>query len=110
MIWFDINDTHDEQPLPTWKTMGPVKPILNSSRNETSEGSGQDGCRDVHSESLRLLVGLVPARQCEQHTRGESSLKDTNHNSQSDKSLVVRDPGHGNCYTAPEEHNRRQED
>lgn len=110
VMCFDIDDTHDEQPLPTREPVGPVKPILDSSRNEASEGSGQDGRRDVYSESLRLLVGLVPARQCEQHTRGESGLKDTNYNSQSDKSLVVRYPGHGDGYTAPQEHYRRQED
>lgn len=101
MICFDTDDTYDEQPLPTRKSVGPIKPILDSSGNEASEGSGQDGCRDVYSKSLRLLVGLIPARQCEQHTRGESGLKDTNHNSQSDKSLVVGNPSHGYCNAAP---------
>lgn len=104
------DSTYDKQPLPSRKSMGPIKSILNSPCDEPSKSSRQNSSRDVNAKSFRLLVRFVPARQRKQHTRSEPGLKHAHDDPQSDESLVVGNPSHGDGDTAPEKHYGREED
>jgi len=85
---------HNEQPSPATDAMSTIQATGNGTRKETTESARQDSCGDVDCKPLRLLFALVPRGEQKKNAWGETSLEDTDEDSQNDEVFEVLDGSH----------------
>lgn len=95
---------NEEQPAPSSDAVGAVQAGGDGSREETAEGTGQNGGGDVDGETLALFLLLVPGREQQQDTGGETGFEDTHDETESDQRLVVGGETHADGDSSPANH------
>lgn len=78
----------NEEPSPTGEAMNTVQTRSDGTGEETAESTGENSSRDVDGESLGLLRLLVPRGEEKEDTGGETSLEDTDNDTETDKTVV----------------------
>jgi hypothetical protein len=95
---------NDEQPSPASKTASSLHSTSDGTSQKTSKCTGQDSGRDVDTETLGLLLLLVPRRDDEKDTGRETSFENTDQNPKCEEVLVVFDDGHDAGEGTPDGH------
>lgn len=75
---------------------------------ETAERTREDSRGDVDGEALRLLRLFVPGRDYKQNPGSESSLENTNEDSENHQMVEVVDGCHTTGQSAPDRHDHGQ--
>ena len=73
---FDESTYQDKDPAPPIVSTDPFH-MRNAPCQDTTKGTSQRGRREEESNSIMLLIALIPHRKIEYHARKEAALSDT---------------------------------
>ena len=100
----------NEQPSPSAKAMSTLETTGNGTSKETTKRTREDSCGHIDSESLRLLLALIPGGNDEKNSGGKTAFDDSDEDAEDDQVGEVVDLSHHTCQYTPDDHDTREVD